>query len=848
MHPSEARTHPLPAGLRLSTHQQVWLAAEQQHVHRRVDTRHLDAGSVASIDSRFLPERRGCFELPTFWVPRQVAEVLSTSPSEESRWQRLLSRDRAVLFFVHPAALAAAPRLITQAPRGPRCVATPTASTRTVWAQLEGAPTAFMVKLALPFEFAGEFRGFDRDSAIRSVVHTWWLSQHHRWQGALPILREPWAVSLTGASAFGFAIRSPPQPNTRILPFFALTHPGRDGTPPMVTRWWPAPVRAERIRAQLLRPLLRQVCRAAVDGAWVAALHAQNLLITLNDRGALSGFLVRDLDDVAVDWHQVQTRWPRLAWPDALRPFARHPALGATEQESALRHTLHAHFVGGPLTALAPFLGGRRAARAMFDETLAEVLAAPAADGREFQQRIEARRDAALRPPRPPRQVRTWLEREQILNQRVRDPRFFARVDDDRLGPRFDASAQPIFRLEAVPVPTAAVQTRGVPGQPVRVSSNRRTRHLPFHPFMREALGIDLTQRPAVDTGLWATPTSSPRTLVCWSSSRGPAWCLKLPLDLELLNISRVLKRSKLERAVGVSRLLSQIRPERLRAFGVSFMREPGSAWVDDGGEAPAVALITRELPPGMNAWWPGFSVFAPNGDDPPELLRLAGTRHASRLVDTIEQRLWAPLTRAAAFLMLDQGVIPDLHQQNVLLRFDARADTQVLVRDLDAFKTDLTLRRLRGLPMSAFDDLTGSTDDLKLGGHDDFYDVAFIETLRADWLYLAHRFLRAHGQGVTRAHHLELRARFDRCFLREAQRHLPDSVMRSELRYALSRHRSTRRWLSRLELSRLTLPEVLACWPARVWADEGLRGAPRFSVNALVKALKAQLASAGSV
>lgn len=377
------------------------------------------------------------------------------------------------------------------------------------------------------------------------------------------------------------------------------------------------------------------------------------------------------------------------------------------------RTSLHSYFLGGPA----------RGHRAAFFRALERHAGRAARNADAFASWLADQRQARAKMPRPPASVRRWLSLEQTRNRRQRDPRRFARVTLKGLPARALPENRPVWRLGSFVAPRNRVVVYGK-GRPRELFTPRGVRVF-LHPLMAERYALDVLEFGADTESFWATPTASPRSVVAWGE-RGQPFGLKLSLDVELLGLTRLVETSKLTRAVAVSQVLR----------GVRVLREPVAVRTEEKD----FGLIYRALPRDVGALTPGFA------------LRLS--------FPLLHDRVFPALVRAFGTLAFGQGLIGDLHQQNVL--FTPRH--RLVLRDLDSFKTDAELRRLRGFPTPE-----GMKDEPRA------YARAWADELRGEWMYLA-------KQAVPRRLHRALYQRLDSLLLAEARRHLGDAVVEGEL------------------------------------------------------------------
>lgn len=704
------------------------------------------------------------------------------------------------------------------------------------WSPGARAPRPFFAKLSLPVVLAGERRTVTRDRAAEWVAVSRTLERLAHPAGLQPLL-EPLAIVPRDGSPAGYSVREIPPTARRVdralVPWFALGAQPR----PLVrdlARRAQAPLR-DFVRRRLLRPFLAAWMRSALEDGWVADVHAQNLLVELDRARLPTGrFFVRDLEDVSIDARHVERRRPALA--------GMPPEADALDLTAALRTSLHRHFLGGPVHALVR----AGVARSDFFDELERAMRAAGQgppgralhDPDAFAQWVEDRRHDRLPRPQVPRDLARWIEREQRLNDRRRNPRFFAPVSLRRLPQRFDPRERPVWRLEWMEVPLERVRLEAdrVPATLRRALFVRRggERAVRFfvHPFMRERYGLDLAEHGGRRGPFWATPTASPRSLVVWhETDRSLRFALKLSMDVALQRVGRLLRASKLSRAVAVNGCLEAIPARERRALGVAVLPEPLSLRTE---EKP-FGTIARCLLPDMDALVPGFSLFA--GADP-LALRLAGPG-AEAAVAFVESRVFPPLVRAFAGLALGYGLVGDLHQQNALFRTgaDGRLTGELVLRDLDSFQTDAGLRLLRGLTLAPFARRHGSLDDLRLDLGSALHAEVWCREVRAEWCWLAEEMLRRHAPrlgGRARVRRAlagrRLWARMDELVLAEAARWLGDGVVEAELRQVDRRGHGTR--------SRT----------AARWSDARDRQVPLYSLGAMVHAWKRAHPGRGAV
>lgn len=768
-------------------------------MHRRVDAALLDAGTHDALDARYWPEARATLLLPSVWLADEALETFGGRGAPRGLTRRRRGRTER-LFLWHPAV---ADRLGSLGgSRGPRLFAAVTSSSRTLlcWPAEGDAIEPFFAKLSVPLELAGAPRTITAHHARR------WTDVDalvRRLPSRLRFVSEPLGLVPRAAPDLGLVVRAVPLGRWR--PFFAFTHPRA------------APM-SERAAKRLLSQVVDVWLHAAVELGLGLELHAQNLLVEVDGSAWPTGkFAFRDLDGVTADACFLERRWPRLG--PLLERIRGHRAGVFDDVDEALLDGFYRFFLGGPAAGVGERLGSRRRGQTLALDVLSHRLGVNATKPEEVRAEVHRRRALALRPPRPPRPVARFLSREHGPNERTRDPRFFAPVSLAPLPTPYQPGPRTVFALDALELSDAEVERLGADGAGLqRVVRDGVTRWRLFvHPFMRGRLGVLEATAPLRPTPFFAAPTSSPRSLMVWDR-RGRAFGLKVSLDVELLGLSRLVHTSKLRRALAVDACFSAIPATTKRRLGFDVLREPAALNVLERGDGQLV----RTLPPFLGDLVPGFGLFAPGG--------FFDRQPSEGLPRLLADLVFRPLARLSAFLFFEEGLVGQLHQQNVLFRCDARGvpDGRLVLRDLDAFDLDTRVRRFRGRPLEPL--ALGSAAELHLEDAVHGYDDAWAVSCRADFAFLAERLLRRKGFGDDRLAGLVFQP-LDVEFLFAARTHLGEELIRAEVDWVLARARPKRR----LGVAPFAVIEDL---PPSAWWAGADRKRPGYSVNALVNAM----------
>ncbi len=197
---------------------------------------------------------------------------------------------------------------------------------------------------------------------------------------------------------------------------------------------------------------------------------------------------------------------------------------------------------------------------------------------------------------------------------------------------------------------------------------------------------------------LWATPTSSARTVLAWQEGQPKsAFFAKLSLHSQILG-DRTLSRGVVARSVGLSNLIAHSRgslPCGMGYFpeGLGIMPR-GMA---DGGvlfrSIPDEVLAGRVVPA------PLFALMGGSARHPPLLLRLV-ERGRCGVREFLEEVVLTRFAKLWVDLVFDSGLILEAHGQDLLLALspDLMPVGGFYYRDFEGLAVDWALRSARGL------------------------------------------------------------------------------------------------------------------------------------------------------
>lgn len=308
--------------------------------------------------------------------------------------------------------------------------------------------------------------------------------------------------------------------------------------------------------------------------------------------------------------------------------------------------------------------------------------------------------------------TRRWLHYEQTLNERIdRDPSGRLRIL--LCSHTVHADCRPERRakwpLEVVWLPHDRVRTYGA----VRVALRRALKQqvprgctpLLLHPQapaahrrLRDAYGSVALQ------GVWATPTSSFRSVVAWRTGRRPI-VLKLSLGALVSGARRELREREVASGVIMSKLLETIPTADRQRFGFDWFPEVAGVVETSSG----FGWLLRHLPPmmfeaGGGQIVPVFSLISRRGQNVPlvvEMIRRSGLEAE----EFVMQKLARPYVTVLAYLLFEQGIQVEGHAQNVLFEMDENESLtgRIVLRDLSDMSVSIALRVAKQKPLPVF-------------------------------------------------------------------------------------------------------------------------------------------------
>jgi hypothetical protein len=293
-----------------------------------------------------------------------------------------------------------------------------------------------------------------------------------------------------------------------------------------------------------------------------------------------------------------------------------------------------------------------------------------------------------------------WIHQEQKLNDRTIGEEDYP-IQPNSLAPEFWPERGPVFWLPEFEAPKQQFRLwqnplGSLPGYLSETLSY--TYSYLVHPFTVEYfLNRGLTGARWKEPRFLATPLASHRSLLVWDP-RGnrPPFAVKVSLNRWIGGLNRNLRQKEIRRSVGISTLLAGIPQTALARQGIRLLDDP----IGLLPRQTNAGLLVREIPENLGRGEeivPVFSLLASRAGGRPRIVELVA---ASGLEPTawVDEFILRPLIYQAYFLGLTEGLIGEMHEQNILMELRQGLPTKRFWhRDLGGFLVDRDLRRLAG-------------------------------------------------------------------------------------------------------------------------------------------------------
>lgn len=240
----------------------------------------------------------------------------------------------------------------------------------------------------------------------------------------------------------------------------------------------------------------------------------------------------------------------------------------------------------------------------------------------------------------------------------------------------------------------------------------------------------------------FASPTASTRSLIAWDpthSDLAPV-ILKTSLAREQDALGRVIPDWEVRRSVLISKMVGSTPAAEWIKAGTSIIPESFGAYVPESmnlgffvdkkqGMVKKHGYILRELSfltdfASEGEVYPMFALFTERPDGPPLIVRWWKQSGVADFHDFLSDTIVRPFMERTGWLFFEQGIVPQLHSQNVLVVIDPKTHAlkRVLHRDIGSMKIDLRLRLAKGLSVEALK-TKNSAYDFKFQEADALYE-----------------------------------------------------------------------------------------------------------------------------
>jgi hypothetical protein len=353
-----------------------------------------------------------------------------------------------------------------------------------------------------------------------------------------------------------------------------------------------------------------------------------------------------------------------------------------------------------------------------------------------------ALRKLSLTYPDPVR----WIHQEQTLNNRTIAEGDYP-IKPTSVPPEFWPERQPVFWLPEFEAPRHHFRLFQKPAHPLpwylSGSSSEVYSHL-VHP-----LSVPYFLNRELKTVRWrnprflATPMASHRTLLVWNprSTKTPPFVVKASLDRWVGGLDRKVKLYEIKRSVGISSLFIGTLKADLERHGILLLDDP----IGLLHKQTNAGILARDAPWQLGAGAeivPVFSLCASRNDRRPrvvELVESSGLEPAA----WVDRFVLSPLIYQAYFLGMTEGVVGEMHEQNILMELRNGIPTKRFWhRDLGGFRADNELRRLANKDFAALPAHIHLED---LGKQCDVFHDWLHSYLQGSLVYLVGHALRNH-------------------------------------------------------------------------------------------------------
>lgn len=340
-----------------------------------------------------------------------------------------------------------------------------------------------------------------------------------------------------------------------------------------------------------------------------------------------------------------------------------------------------------------------------------------------------------------------WLHQEQKLNDRT-IPEGDYPIEPTLVPPEFWPEREPVFWLPEFEAPR----------DQFRLFQNHPTHPLPwyllgssseFYSHLVHPLSVAYFLNRDLKTAKWrkprflATPMASHRTLLVWNPrcAKTPPFAVKASFNRWVGGGNRNVTLYEIKRSVGISSLLVRTPTADFERHGILLLDDPAGLL----HKQTNAGLLVRDTPRQLGRRQeivPVFSLCASGHGRRPRIVELVQSSglEAAVWVDTF---ILTPLIYQAYFLGMTEGVVSEMHEQNILMELRNCIPTKRFWhRDLGGVRADNDLRRLAN---KGFEALPAGIRLADLGEQCNIFHRWLRDYLQGSLMYAVSHALRNH-------------------------------------------------------------------------------------------------------
>ena len=272
--------------------------------------------------------------------------------------------------------------------------------------------------------------------------------------------------------------------------------------------------------------------------------------------------------------------------------------------------------------------------------------------------------------------------------------------------PEFWPERQPVFWLPEFEAPRDHFRLFQSRAQPLpwylSGSSSEVYSHL-VHPLsVQYFLNRNLKSARWKNPRFLATPMASHRTLLVWNPRANiPPFSVKTSVDLWIGGGNRNIRLYEIKRSVGNSSLFAEIPRADLERQGILLLDDFAGLL----HKQTNAGLLARDTPWKLGAGEeivPVFSLCASRHGGRPHIVDLVESSKL-KATDWVDKFILKPLIYQAYFLGMTEGLVGEMHEQNILMELRNGVPTKRFwYRDLAGFRVDNKLRCLANKGLEA--------------------------------------------------------------------------------------------------------------------------------------------------